>query len=397
MAAPEVSIGSELDRNQVAPPDPASIMLIAAALVGIGVVMIYSASASVAGRSGQADLWKDPGLRQLYFVPPALGLMWLASRLPYSIWRLRRRWPLSPCLFLFLIALGLLAAVLAFGPTINGAKRWFRVGPAGFTFNVQPSELGKLALVVLLAALLADSRYHARRFWRGLLPLVVLSGAVIALVIVEDFGTAFLIAVVAACMLLAGGTRIAHLVAFVPPAAGGAFLFVYTSSYRWERVKTWLSGGGDPQGAGYHIKQSLLTIASGSWFGRGLGDGIQKFEYLPEDTTDFIFAILCEELGLVGAFIVIGLFLMLLWQLRRAIAAAPDLFGQLLVLGVALTIGFQAAMNIAVVTDSVPTKGIGLPFVSAGGSGLIVMSVALGLAAAVARAARRGQVQDRLS
>jgi cell division protein FtsW len=395
----------DLDRNAVDAPDPASMMLMAVALVGLGVTMIYSASQSVVGEPLTWQFWRNASLRQLLFVPPALLLMWLTSHIPYRFWGLWRRWYLSPTLWLLLITVGLVVLVLvgpaSLRPPYATARRWFRV-PGGF--NIQPSELGKLAVVLVLAALLGDRRFEpitsepAQGAGRQVLRFFVLAlliGAVVLPVVKEDFGTGFLIALVAGCLLLAGGTAIyrALMLVLVPVAGFLGLLYVWASPFRLARVETWLAAAPDPQGRGYHLHQALIAVASGNtdghWLGRGLGEGIQKLSYLPEGTTDFIFSNLCEELGYVGGFVVIGGFIMLLWQLRRAIASAPDFTGQLIVLGVALTIGFQAAMNVAVVTGAIPTKGIALPFVSAGGSGLIVMSVALGIAASVARAAGR--------
>ncbi len=392
----------------VAPPAmPGQIMLTAAALVAVGVVMIYSASADVATADADVtpaptalpghahalavQVLQTPGLRQLLFVPIALIAMWLASHVPYTFWRIRGRWWLSPSLWLLLFALGLLAAVLvvpeSIAPAINGAKRWFQISAGGFSISFQPSELAKIALVLALAGVLSDARFDAKRI-RGLLVLVAMCGAVFLLVAIEDFGTAALIGMVVFFLLLAGGARWWHLCAWIPPAVAAGVWFILDKQYRIDRVMAWWHGGGDPAREGYHVHQSLLAIASGGWWGRGLGEGIQKLGYLPEDTTDFIFPIICEELGLLGGMIVIGLFIVLLWQLRPA-RSCPDRLGQLIKLGVALLIGLQAAMNVAVVTGTVPAKGIALPFVSAGGSGLVLLSVALGLAANVNRTVRR--------
>lgn len=382
-----------------APPEPASLMLTAAALVCIGVVMILSAGSGVAGHGGivgcdAAEMfkrfWSEPGLRQSLFVPPALLLMWLTSRLYPQFWRMRRRWLLSPAVWLTATAVVLLVLVLLFGPRINGAKRWFRVSAAGFSFNLQPSELAKLSLILLIAAVLSDSRYNVRRFLTGLVPLLAIIGLTVVLIIKEDFGTAFLIAIVVAFLLLAGGARLWHLLALIPPVALGGLCFLLFGSHsanRQERVTSWWHGARDTA-AWQHVHQSLVAIASGGFGGQGLGQGIQKLGYVPEDTTDFIFPIICEELGLIGGFVIIGLFVLLLWLLRCAMVSARDRLGQLIVLGVTLLIGFQAAMNIAVVTGAIPPKGIALPFVSSGGSGLLIMSIALGLAAGVARQAK---------
>lgn len=390
------------------PPQPGSIMLVATALVAIGVTMIFSASSDLV-TSGLSEvdvpqsastsqyllatleqLWKAPGLRQLFFVPVGLIAMLIASHCPYTFWRMRERWWLSPPVLLLFVSIALLAGVLiapeSIAPHINGAKRWYRISVGGLSINFQPSELAKLAIIVFLAAALSDDRFDVRRFFKGLLPLALAAGVTLLLIIKEDFGTAALLTAVVFFMLLAGGARKWHLLAWIPPVVPLGYWFLRSSEYRWQRVLTWWTGG-DPNAEGYHIHQSLLAIASGSWLGRGLGEGIQKLGYLPEDTTDFIFPIICEEAGLVGGFLVIGLFILLLWQLRPT-RLACDRMGQLIKLGVALLIGLQAAMNIAVVTGTVPAKGIALPFVSAGGSGLVILSIALGLAANVNRQTR---------
>lgn len=224
-----------------------------------------------------------------------------------------------------------------------------------------------------------------RRFWTGLLPMLLMLAVVAGLVGIEDFGTGALLALVGACILLAAGAKVWHLALTAMPGAVGLAYLIVAKPYRLERLKAFLDPFADPQGSGYHQVQSLITIASGGWWGQGLGAGIQKYGYLPEGRTDFIFAVICEELGLVGGIAVLGLFAVLLWSGRRAMLQAHTEFGRLLALGVTLTVGFQAAMNVAVVTVSIPTKGIGLPLVSAGGSGVMLFGVLIGLMINVAR------------
>jgi len=197
--------------------------------------------------------------------------------------------------------------------------------------------------------------------------------------------------VIMLCMLLLAGARWLHLIAtgLLGAAAGAALILL--EPYRLRRIIIWLTEEPDPTGGGYQITQSLIAIGSGGWWGRGLGAGVQKYGYLPQDNNDFILAILCEELGVVGGLAVVALFLLLVWRGWRISANAPDSFGRLLAAGITLTICLQAAFNIGVVTNSVPTKGISLPFVSAGGSGVLFLGLAAGLLASVGRSSAGGQ------
>jgi cell division protein FtsW len=216
----------------------------------------------------------------------------------------------------------------------------------------------------------------------GLLPAVGLIAVACALIVVEDFGTAALIAAVCGALLLAGGARWWQLLMLAPPAIGVCAWAIVTSPYRMQRLMTFLHPWQDPKGAGYHPIQSMLAFAEGGLAGSGLGGSIQKF-YLPEDTTDFLFPIIAEELGLAGAATIVALFLVILWVGFGVIKDCRDTFSRLLGLGVLLMLGTQAAMNIAVTTVVVPTKGIALPLVSAGGTGWVVTAAAVGLLAAL--------------
>jgi cell division protein FtsW len=252
----------------------------------------------------------------------------------------------------------------------------------------QPSELAKLALVVFMAVFLARRLNEARSFWRTLLPGLTVVGLVAGLVGIEDFGTAGLLALVGGAMLLAAGCRVAHMAAMAVPAFAAAAFLVISEPYRFTRLTTFFDIWADPRGAGYHPVQSLATIASGGWFGRGLGAGVQKYGYLPAIQTDFIFAGLCEETGVLGGMVVILLFLTLLVMGLRITRHGPPGAPSLLAFGVTTLITLQAVINIAVVTVMAPTKGIALPFVSAGGSGIVFLAALAGLLAAVAYASR---------
>jgi len=356
----------------------------AVALMCLGVVMVYSTSASVTG--GQADwrIWHQLAGRQLIFTLLAVGAMAVLSRMPYEFWSYEdsiRRWA---GFWVLLGGIALLAAVYVpgLGVEVNGVRRWIQIGGAkGVRF--QPSEFAKVGLVIFLAGALSSEKWPLRRFWRGVAPLCCGILAVCGLVGYEDFGSAALIAAVAGVLLIAGGVKLWHLLVPALPGVAAFAYLVISRPYRLKRLTAFTDIWADPQGAGYHPIQSLIAIGTGGWLGRGLGDGIQKYGYLPEDTTDFIFSIVCEELGVAGGVGVIVLFMLLIWQGLRVMRKAPDSLGRLLALGLVFTIGLQAAMNIAVATVSVPTKGIALPFVSAGGSGLLLAGCAVGIVSSV--------------
>ncbi len=290
--------------------------------------------------------------------------------------------PLSWIVILSLIMLAL-TYVHGLGRSINGASRWLYLGPRSLGLSFQPSELVKWVMVVAIAWWCARRQGVMHRFLVGLLPPLLLVGVACGLIVIEDLGTAALVGLAAGCILIAGGARLWQLALIIPPAAGVVFLAIARSPYRLARLTAYLHPWDDPRGSGYHPIQSMLTIAQGGLFGRGLGNGIQKFGYLPEDTTDFIFAVICEEMGLIGAILVISLYLILLWVGLGIIKECKDTFGRLVGLGVLLTIGVQALINIAVVTVVVPTKGIALPLISGGGTGWILTAFALGLVAAL--------------
>lgn len=380
-----------------------TITIIAAALMAVGVVMVFSASASLTAPPPTQNLMANSSFRQAMFTFAALVTMLMVGLCPFESWRLRSAsqgdgrgegWSANgrlswfqPAVLLALVTMALLVAVLVpgIGEERNGARRWISLGPSALGLGFQPSELAKLSLVVLLAAIAGHMGEGIRRFWTGLLPLILLLGIICGLVGIEDFGTAALLALVGGCMLVGAGAKVWHMMLVCLPGMAGLVYLITARQYRMTRLLAFLDPFADAQGAGYHQVQSLITIASGDWWGRGLGAGIQKYGYLPESRSDFIFAVICEELGIIGGVAILALFAILLWNGRIAMLRASSEFGRLIALGATLTIGFQAAMNVAVVTVSVPTKGIGLPFVSAGGSGVILFAVLVGLLVNVAR------------
>lgn len=363
--------------------DIMALQVSAVALMCLGVVMVYSTSASVSvGRAGW-DLWGQLAGRQLVFTLLAVGAMIMITRVPYRIWSYRNNIGSWAGFWVLIVAIGLLGAVYipGIGVEVNGARRWIHIRQLG-GLGFQPSEFAKVALVIFLAGALSSQTWRRSSFWYGLLLLLPLCCGIVAvcgLVGKEDFGSAALIATVSAVLLIAGGVRLWIMMILALPGIGAFGYLVISSPYRLARLTAFADIWADPQGAGYHPIQSLIAICSGGWLGKGLGSGIQKYGYLPEDTTDFVFSIICEELGAAGGIGVILLFMLFITQGIKIMRKAADSLGRLLAFGLVFTLGLQVAMNIAVATVSVPTKGIALPLVSAGGSGLLLAGCAIGI------------------
>ncbi|MEM8783947.1 MAG: putative peptidoglycan glycosyltransferase FtsW [Planctomycetota bacterium] len=383
------------------------LMAAAAGLLALAVVMTRSAGLTVGSGVVPADERWDAILRALggrhaLFALMAVAAMWVGSRVdvrgvfgfarrlderpmgPRSVWDQAKAAMLNP---LWLMVLGSLVLVgLTFlpgvGRSVNGSSRWVAIG--GFSF--QPSELLKWTMIVAIAWWCARRAGVMHRFFHGLLPPLLLIGFGVGMVIVEDLGTGVLIGAVAVAMLMAGGARWWQVAMLIPVGAAGVIGLIVTSPYRVQRLLAFLDPWADPRGIGYHPIQSLLAFAHGGVTGTGLGNGVRKY-HLPEDTTDFLFPIVAEELGLPGAALVIALILVILWVGLGIVTRCRDAFSRLLGLGVLLTIGGQAVMNIAVVTVVVPTKGIALPLLSAGGTGWCVTGFMLGLVASLDNAA----------
>lgn len=355
------------------------VLVGAMALLGVGVVMVRSAGLRV-GAGGAA--WTDAQLRTIIYAALAVGAMGVTSRVNLRRWLLRRG-PGNPLWLIVLASLVLtgLTLVPSIGRSVNGASRWLAVGAGPLRVTFQPSELIKWSMVLAVAWWGARMGWRMRRFTDGLLPMGALLAIGCGLVVIEDLGTAVLIAAVVGVMLLAAGVRWWQLGGVAGLASGAFAALIATSPYRVDRLTAFMDPWADPAGTGYHPIQSMLAIAQGGLTGRGLGNGIQKFGYLPEDTTDFIFAIVCEELGLAGAVLVVALYALILLAGLEIVRRAPDAFGRLLALGILVTVGLQAAINLAVVTVTVPTKGIALPLISSGGTGWIMTAAMLGLLA----------------
>jgi cell division protein FtsW len=283
--------------------------------------------------------------------------------------------------FLLLLSLVYVPGV---GKEVNGSARWIRMGFNSLSF--QPSEIVKWGLVIVLPWYGARRAAEMPSFARGLAPGLAAAGLVAGAVVLEDLGTGALIGLVACIVLLAAGATWWHFAAFVPAAVAGLIGAIWVSPYRIKRLTAFLDPYADPQGAGYHMIQSMAAVAGGEGPGRGLGHGLQKFGYLPEDKTDFLFAVICEELGIVGAAIVIALFVALIWAALAVIRREQSVMLKLVGLGVTATVAIQALINMVVVTGLGPTKGIALPLVSSGGTGWVLTAASLGLLVAMDRA-----------
>ncbi|MEX2217407.1 MAG: FtsW/RodA/SpoVE family cell cycle protein [Phycisphaerales bacterium] len=277
---------------------------------------------------------------------------------------------------------------------VNGSRRWVTLPGLGL-LSMQPSEIAKWALVGIIAGYCACRASLMPTFWRGLAPGLIGAGVVAGAVAHEDLGTGVLLAMVAGLVLLAAGARVLHFAMFIPGGVAGFAALVISNPYRLTRIETFFNPYLEPQKAGYHMIQSMLAIAGGEGTGRGLGYGLQKFGYLPEDTTDFLFPIICEELGIAGAALVIGLYVLLLWSGLSIVRREGSLVLKLAGIGVLATVGLQALINLVVVTGLGPTKGIALPLISSGGTGWILTGASLGLLVAMdrGRAAREPEAE----
>ncbi len=357
----------------------------AVTLMGVAVVMINSASMAVG--DGPVDAMRLVTGRTTVYALLAVAAMVAVSLVPIEkVYRWRGWKNPAPWLLLAAAALCGLALVPGVGGTINGARRWLVIELGALKLTFQPSEMAKWALVVALAWWAARHPGALRRFGGGLVPAMGVIAGVCGLVVIEDLGTAVLMGAVGGTLLIAGGARLWHIAAMVPPALGAIALAIVTTPYRVQRVLSFLDPFADPAGANYHQIQMLSAIADGNL---GLGNGVAKLGYLPADTTDAIFAIICEEMGLAGAALVVGVYMVMLWTALGVLRECRWVYGRLVVLGVAATIGLQAVMNIAVVTVVVPTKGIALPLLSSGGTGWVMTAMAIGLICAVDRMNRR--------
>ncbi len=354
------------------------LQLVVIGMLGFAVIVVHSAGMDVSGQAG-AD---GSAFETKYIVHAVMAVifMWFASRINLRQ-AMQVRWYRNPIHWLLLISLLLVGlAMTPVGLDINGARRWLRIGAGSLTTNFQPSEMTKWLAVLFIAWWCA--RHHQRMAqFRWLLVLAGIIGAACAVIVIQDLGTAALIAGVAGVMIVAGGARIRHLLAFVPPVGAALFFAINQSPYRLQRLTTFLDPWQDPQGAGFQITRSIAAFADGGLTGNGFGNGVARFDHVPIAQSDMLFAIICNDMGIMGAVLVVAMFLAILWLGMSIVRDCKDLFSRLVGLGIITTICLQALINMAVVTGLAPTKGIALPLLSAGGTGWVLTAMAVGLLA----------------
>ncbi|MBE7021644.1 MAG: putative lipid II flippase FtsW [Ruminococcaceae bacterium] len=341
-------------------------LLTVVTLLALGLLMVFSASYP------SAYYYFGDGLyfikRQLLWAGLGVIAMIFTANFDY-----RRYKKLALPILVF--SLLLLVAVLVVGTELNGSKRWLGIGGLSF----QPSEVAKLGLIIYFAASLSQPQTKIKEF-KFLFRYLILLGMFMVLLLLEPhFSICIIIGLTMVIMLLVAGARIRHFSLLALPVACAGVAMVILEPYRMKRLTTFMDPFADALGAGWQIIQSLYAIGSGGLFGLGFGNSRQKYMYISEPQNDFIFSVICEELGLIGALAILALFALLLWRGMKIAISAPDTFGSLLVTGIVALVGVQVVLNIAVVTSSIPTTGIPLPFFSAGGSSLLFLMAAMGI------------------
>jgi cell division protein FtsW len=376
-----------LPADQLRSPDPLLLGL-ALVLVAIGFVAISSASVEYAAAHHDNPLYLS--VRHLVYIGLALGAAVGVFLIPTSFW-LNTGW-----LWLFLgLALLLLVLIPGVGVKVNGSRRWLSLGP----MTLQASEFAKLTLIVYLAGYLQRREAQVRSEWQGFVkPMAMIFAVTLLLLMEPDFGATVVTVGTAFGMLFLAGVKIGHFLLVMLGSAGALAILVISEPYRVQRLTAYTDPWADQFNTGYQLTQSLIAFGRGEWFGVGLGNSVQKLFYLPEAHTDFVFAIWAEETGLVGALLVVVLFLVLVYrvfQVARLSQRVGDLFGAHICHGVALVFAAQAFINIGVSTGLLPTKGLTLPLVSYGGSSLIVSCCMLALVLRVELQCRIGRPKRR--
>ena len=344
------------------------LFLATLALICASVVMVYSASALVA-----LERFQQPYLfvtKQIMWAAVGLAVLSIVMRIDYRAYRNDRMlW------FLLAVVTVMLVAVL-FRQPINGTRRWFGIGG----FGIQPSELAKLSAILFTALMLERRRARINELQYSLLPIALIVGGIVALILLQpDFGTAVSLLAVIAVMVFAAGISYRYLFGAALLALPALYVILMQADYRRRRLLTFMDPWADPLGDGFQIIQSLIAVGTGGVFGKGLMNGVQKLFYLPEPHTDFIYAVISEETGFIGASLVLLCFCVIAWRGLRTAMRAPDTFGAFLALGITMMLVLQAFVNISVVLGLMPTKGIPLPLVSNGGSSMLINLLGVGV------------------
>ena len=358
-----------------------SLLFLILFLFCFGLVMIYSTSSYNAERVyGNATHYLE---RQALFGGVGILIMLLVSKIDYHIFITNL--PvirLKPVTLLFWFCIFLQVYVLIFGDVINGAKRWISLGPLG---RFQPSELTKIAVILFTAYIVNIAPRKLDKFM-GFVRVVLFVSPLLALIVIENFSTALVVCVIMVSICFVASKKKAYFIISGTLLAAVGSLLIFFVSYRSERITVWLNVETEPKG--YQILQGLYAIASGGIFGKGLGESMQKLGFIPESHNDMIFSVICEELGLFGAIALILLFLLMIWRIFIIAINSPDLLGGLIATGVLAHIAIQVLINIAVVTNTIPSTGIPLPFISYGGSSVMVILFEMGIVLGVSNQIR---------
>lgn len=366
-----------------------SLLFIVLFLLGFGLIMIYSASSYEAfNLFGDGTYYLK---KQVVAVLMGLVAMWIVSNIPYHVWERFTG-------LIYMTAVVLLVLIIPFGVKANGAKRWLRVPVIGM--SIQPAEVAKIAVILMIAVVVCKMGKNVKSM-KGFIMIMAIPAPLAAMIlfVTRNMSSAIIVMGIAVLMVFVASPDYKKFVimALLAVAAVALVIFIAVSAegteggFRIARIQAWLDPESDAQGKGFQTLQALYAIGSGGIWGKGLGESMQKLEFLPEAQNDMIFSIICEELGLFGGIAIILMFIMLIWRMMIIANNAPDLFGAMLVVGVIGHIAIQAILNIAVVTATIPNTGISLPFISYGGSSVMFLLIEIGM---VLNVAKRIQLKD---
>lgn len=376
-------MGKTKKKEVIESPLDVGLLMITLCLIAFGLLMIYSTSSYTSQvRYGDSMYFLK---KQIFGVAVGLAAMFVVMKIHYKLYL--NRLPLIRIrfvTFIYWIAVTLQIMVLIVGEEFNGAKRWLRIGG----LSLQPSEITKIA-VILIAAYYIQKNPTVLSKFRGLVRVIIPIGFLLALVIVENLSTAIVIGMIAIGMCFIAAKNKKLYIVLILAAIGGAALFIVLGDgFRMTRIRVWMDIENEP--LGYQILQGLYAIASGGVFGTGLGESMQKLGFIPESHNDMIFSIVCEELGIVGAGIVLLMFGIMIWRIFKIAVSAPDLFSGMICAGVMIHIAAQVIINVAVVTNSIPSTGIPLPFISYGGTSIAILMAEMGLVLGISAKRKSG-------
>ncbi|MBF0117897.1 MAG: putative lipid II flippase FtsW [Desulfobacterales bacterium] len=337
--------------------------------MGIGLVMIYSASSALAMKRHSSDFFFIK--KQLLYALLGIGALMVCRYIPYQIFS-HMAYPMLLISIILLIAV----KITPFGDSAGGATRWLKFG----AFKFQPSEFARFALIVYLSYSMTKKKDKLKDFWIGFFPHVIVLGFLLALIYIQpDYGTLVIMMAITWIMMFVGGVKIIHLSSAFIIALPALIFLMFQAQYRIKRITSFLDPWQDPAGQGYQAIHSLMAFGTGGLFGTGIGRGYQKLFYLPEPHTDFIFSVIGEELGLLGVMLIVGLYALIIWRGINIAKYAKDSFGSYLAIGLTASLGIQVCINMGVTLGLLPTKGLTLPFLSYGGTSLLINMAAIGV------------------